>query len=190
MLSISHKAIVYRVFTTPPHLHLLTLFRLLSHFFFCSLCHSVSCLTNNGVVVIPGSLCATSVSGKSSLFLIIVSVTAISSPRMALHIQVGNFISTHLDLFVIGCLHFHSSATQTDAEEINAPRFRLRRKKRLYSESSYDFLLYKPIKYKTGKELCPLVSHFYRHQTPRRFGYVWKNLQQSCWQFAAVANDD
>lgn len=64
------------------------------------------------------------VCGECFVLLIIVSVTAVSSALTALHFQVGNFISTHLDLFVIGCLCSHCSATHTDAEEINDPGFR------------------------------------------------------------------
>ena len=45
-----------RSFSLPP-----SLFSLFIFFFLSSLCHSVSRLASNGVVVIPGSLCATGV---------------------------------------------------------------------------------------------------------------------------------
>lgn len=90
--------------------------------FLYSLCHHVNHFANNGVVVNPGLPCVTGVWGECLVSPIIVPVTAVSSALAVLHIQVGKVISTHLYLFVIGCLYPHCSAILTDAQEGNDKR--------------------------------------------------------------------
>lgn len=67
---------------------------------------------------VQGGVC-----GECLVSPIIVPVTAVSSALAVLHIQVGKFISTDLDLFVIGCCYPHCRAIRTRAQEVNDPEF-------------------------------------------------------------------